>query len=172
MIRALVDMHPQMHTHTYIHTHTHTHTHTKITLHIPCAPTCFGQLCGHHQGYNVSNLRIFYRHNPDDSHIVGRTWRYELIPVYMCAHVGAIIVCTSVYNLCITYLFIYFNAVSLTMLSVIPPVQREDDNEQWIRKDKEGCTLILTEGFILVFAWRVGQELGNTSEHLASHSNF
>ena len=85
---------------------TNAHMYTKISIHIPLAPTCFGQLCGHHQGYNVSNLCIFYRSNPDDSHIVGRTCRYELISVYMCASVGAIIVCTFVHKLCI-YLFIH-----------------------------------------------------------------
>ena len=36
--------------------HTHTHIYTKIRLNIQWTPTCFGQLCGHNQGYKIKRL--------------------------------------------------------------------------------------------------------------------
>ena len=105
MIRALIE-YIYIYTHTHTHTHTHTtmaptnaHMYTKISLYFQSAPTYFGQLYDHHQGYNVFNLFIFYRYKNADSHAVGRTRRYELISVSMCAPVGATTVCTFVHNL-------------------------------------------------------------------------
>ena len=81
----------------------------------------------------------------------------------MCAPVGAITVCAFEHNLCI-YLFIHLFKCSLfndTSSNSAYTAWRW----QWIKKDKEGCTFVLTEGFILVFVWMEGQKLGNTSEH-------
>lgn len=32
---------------------TNAHMYTKVHLYIQQTPTCFGQLCGHHQGYKI-----------------------------------------------------------------------------------------------------------------------